>query len=83
MSVQRNLNYGRRPARSSEITANLIIEILGLEKLLDRRLDTLFGGEKQWVASARTLLSNPDLLLLDEPLAALDKARKLEILRYI
>lgn len=45
MSVQRNLNYGHRPARSSEIDANLIVDILGLEKLLDRRPDTLSGGE--------------------------------------
>ena len=83
MSVQRNLNYGRRPARSFEIDANLIVDILGLEKLLDRRPDTLSGGEKQRVAIARALLSNPDLLLFDEPLAALDRARKLEILSYL
>jgi molybdate transport system ATP-binding protein len=57
--------------------------LLGLDRMMDRRPRTLSGGERQRVALGRALLSQPDLLLMDEPLAALDAPRKAEILRYI
>ena len=60
-----------------------ILDLLGIEPLLRRRPDGLSGGEKQRVAIGRALLSGPQLLLLDEPLASLDAARKAEILPYL
>ena len=60
-----------------------IVELLGIGPLLDRRPATLSGGEKQRVAIGRALLMGPRLLVLDEPLAALDQARKDEILPYL
>jgi molybdate transport system ATP-binding protein len=60
-----------------------VVELLGLEALLGRRPGNLSGGEKQRVAIGRALLSSPQLLLMDEPLAALDPSRKREVLRYI
>jgi molybdate transport system ATP-binding protein len=82
LTVEQNLNYGRRfngPAH----TPNNIISLLGLEALLKRKPINLSGGEKQRVAIGRALMSNPSLLLMDEPLASLDEARKAEILPYI
>ena len=85
MSVARNLRYGgwfaaRRPPRQA---FDEILDMLGIEALLDRRPGALSGGEKQRVAIGRALLSGPDLLLMDEPLASLDEARKDEILPYL
>jgi molybdate transport system ATP-binding protein len=82
LTVQGNLDYGtkRRPA-SADFSS--IIELLGIGHLLDRRPDRLSGGERQRVAIARALLTQPRLLLMDEPLAALDLARKQEILPYL
>ncbi len=60
-----------------------MVNLLGISKLLERRPETLSGGEKQRVAIGRALLSNPRILLMDEPLAALDEARKAEILPYL
>ena len=85
MTVARNLSYGPR-ARGQQVDAGFqeqITSLLGIEGLLDRRPDALSGGEKQRVALARALLSKPEILLLDEPLAALDAARKEEILPYL
>ncbi|WP_299748171.1 molybdenum ABC transporter ATP-binding protein [uncultured Tateyamaria sp.] len=82
MTVADNLDYaGRYGARASDRPR--IIEMLGIGALLDRRPATLSGGEKQRVALGRALLSNPRLLLMDEPLAALDGPRKAEILPYL
>ena len=85
LSVLGNLRFGVRFAkrllpRAKELH---IIEILGLNGLLSRRPATLSGGEKQRVAIGRALLSNPKLLIMDEPLAALDAPRKAEILPYL
>ncbi|WP_088179260.1 molybdenum ABC transporter ATP-binding protein [Geminisphaera colitermitum] len=85
LSVSQNLEYGKKrraPARAAPDDRHLI-ELLGIGHLLDRRPQTLSGGERQRVAIARALLADPRLLLMDEPLAALDLARKREILPYL
>jgi molybdate transport system ATP-binding protein len=84
-SVRGNLNYGARraPQAPSAQAFDDVVQLLGLITLLDRRPGKLSGGEKQRVALGRALLSQPDLLLLDEPLAALDAARREEVLPYL
>ena len=81
LDVRRNLEYGMRArdaARFDEIVA-----LLDLGALLERRAGALSGGEGQRVAIGRALLAGPELLLMDEPLAALDASRKAEVLRYV
>jgi molybdate transport system ATP-binding protein len=84
LSVRGNLTYGVRFARGRPgPTLDEIAKLLGIGALLDRRPGDLSGGEKQRVAIGRALLSAPRLLLMDEPLASLDRRRKEEILPYI
>lgn len=82
LDVRGNLDYGRKRAgaRRERLDAQEIIDMFELGSLLDRRTDKLSGGEAQRVAIARALCSAPDLLLMDEPLASLDDARKQEIM---
>ena len=84
LTVRQNLTYGRWFAPKADAGAGIeqVVDMLGIGALLDRRPARLSGGEKQRVAIGRALLSNPRLLLADEPLAALDDARKEEILPY-
>ena len=85
MTVAQNLDYGRRmyrlPADAEE--RERVVKLLDIARLLDRRPGKLSGGERQRVAIGRALLMRPQLLLLDEPLASLDAARKREIFPYL
>jgi molybdate transport system ATP-binding protein len=85
LSVASNLDYGRHMSGLSADPSETkrIIELLDIAHLVDRRPGKLSGGERQRVAVGRALLMRPHLLLLDEPLAALDAARKREILPYL
>ena len=85
MSVAGNLRYGRwfTPASERYAKMDAVVDLLGIGHLLDRRPAKLSGGERQRVAIGRALLASPKLLLMDEPLASLDEARKAEILPYI
>ena len=84
LSVEQNLMFGARYATGrAKITLAQITKLLGLEALLTRAPTTLSGGERQRVALGRALLCQPRLLLMDEPLAALDGPRKQEILPYL
>ena len=82
MSVERNVRYGRH-ADDTRATFESLIAILELEPLLPRGVDRLSGGEKQRVAIARALMTRPSILLLDEPLAAVDRDRRDRILPYV
>jgi molybdate transport system ATP-binding protein len=85
LDVRQNLDYGRRMSRLADDPAQRkrVIDLLDIGNLLQRRPGQLSGGERQRVAFGRALLSKPRLLLLDEPLGALDEGRKLEILPYL
>lgn len=81
MTVRRNVLYGRRDGQKLSLPA--VSRMLEIEGLLDRKVPQLSGGERQRVALARALMSAPELLLLDEPLAAVDVERRRRILPYL
>ncbi len=91
LTVQKNLTYGAKRERAvsssnmtnGKVSFDAVVDLLGVRPLLDRMPNTLSGGEKQRVAIGRALLSNPRLLLMDEPLASLDQDRRAEILKLI
>ena len=88
LTVEGNLSYAQKRvdlagSSGSVLSSKGVIELLGIENLLQRKPNQLSGGEKQRVAIARALFSQPELLLMDEPLASLDTQRKREILPYL
>jgi molybdate transport system ATP-binding protein len=85
ISVKANLLYGYRRLlpENRKISPEAIIEVLNLQDLLDRGVNNLSGGEKQRVALGRAVLANPRLLVMDEPLSALDDSLRYQIIPYL
>ena len=85
MTVRKNMLYGVRKRGTDSVKTSIeqVSSLLGLNTLLDRYPDKLSGGEKQRAAIARALLSSPDVLLMDEPMASFDVSRRDELIRYI
>lgn len=82
LTVRGNIEYGSRRAATRRVDNAAVVDMLGIGDLLDRRPDSLSGGEAQRVAIAAALLRSPDLVLMDEPLASLDRNRKDDLLPY-
>ncbi|MCY4263253.1 MAG: molybdenum ABC transporter ATP-binding protein [Gammaproteobacteria bacterium] len=83
LTVEGNLRFAEKRAHGNEMQFDDIVPMMSLQSLLGRNPDQLSGGERQRVAIARALLINPNLLLLDEPLAALDPKRRQDVLPYL
>ncbi len=84
LDVRRNLRYGRHGRDSqARFGFDAMVDLLGIGPLLDRPTRNLSGGEAQRVAIGRALLSQPEVLLFDEPLSALDQARREELIPYL
>ncbi|WP_417474637.1 ATP-binding cassette domain-containing protein [Luteimonas mephitis] len=83
LDVRGNLRYGRRAAGRASFAFDDVVALLGIGALLERRTANLSGGEAQRVAIGRALLSQPAILLLDEPLSNLDRARREELIPYL
>lgn len=85
LTVRQNLTYGRwfAPQIGKSTSLDSVVELLGIDRLLSRNISRLSGGEKQRIAIGRALLTSPRLLLMDEPLSALDRERKEEIVPYL
>ncbi len=85
LTVGGNIAYGlqRTPATQRKVALDQAVALLGIGALMDRRPGALSGGERQRVAMARALATSPRLLLMDEPLSALDAARKAEVMPYL
>lgn len=85
LNIQKNLQYGlkRVPVNNAKVSLNHAIDLLGISSLLQRQPHQLSGGEQQRVSIARALAASPKLLLMDEPLSALDIKRKQEIMPYL
>ena len=85
LTAEANIRYGlrRTPAARQRVALEQVIDLLGIAPLLPRRPSTLSGGERQRVSIARALATSPRVLLMDEPLSALDAQRKAEVLPYL
>ena len=82
MTVKENINYALGGFKNAEVIAE-VLELLDLEELVERKPDTLSGGQKQRVALARSLVKMPEILMLDEPMAALDLEMRQRIQNYL
>ena len=85
LNVQQNLLYGQQLAKSQHLKFQLdeVVQMLDVQSLLKRKVHELSGGEAQRISIGRALLSNPNLLLLDEPLTGLNHQLKQQILNYL